>query len=260
MRLEGGHLLKLGAEAAALVAACPPAYYDRAGSHPLACAGPSNHPSEVGELTTVDTVDVSNGYESNALEYVGLRERSPIGSVVVADWAASLDPAAEVLEIGCGAGVPVSRALVDAGLKLWAIDASPSLLRIFRPRFPDVPARCEAAETSDFFGRTYDAAISIGLLFLLEESAQLGLIRKVSETLRAGGRFLFSAPLEAGTWRDAVTGFESRSLGRERYEEALSSAGLRVLRTWQDEGGSNYYEAQRADSGPVEDASQRKGG
>ena len=175
-------------------------------------------------------------------------------------WAASLDPGAEVLEIGCGAGVPVSSTLVDAGLKLWAVDASPSLLRIFRSRFPDIPARCEPAETSDFFARTYDAAISVGLLFLLDEPAQRGLIRRVSGTLRAGGRFLFSAPLEAGTWPDAVTGGESLSLGRERYEEALSSCGLRVHRTWCDEGDNNYYDAQKADSFQLESASQREGG
>ena len=176
------------------------------------------------------------------------------------DWAASLDPGAEVLEIGCGAGVPVSGALVDAGSKLWAIDASPSLLLIFRSRFPDVPARCEPAETSDFFGRTYAAVISIGLLFLLDEAAQLGLIRKVSGTLRPDGRFLFSAPLEVGSWRDAVTGRESVSLGRERYEEVLSAAGLRLLRTSRDEGDNNYYEAQKADSVRPGGASRRKDG
>ena len=174
------------------------------------------------------------------------------------DWAASLDPGAEVLEIGCGAGVPVSSALVDAGLKLWAVDASPSLLRIFRSRFPDVPARCEPAENSDFFARAYDAAISIGLLFLLDEPAQRGLIRRVAGTLRPDGRFLFSAPLEAGSWPDLVTGRESLSLGRERYEEALSFCGLRLIRTCRDEQDNNYYEAQRVESGRLESASQRE--
>ena len=205
-------------------------------------------------------MDASNGYESRALEYAGLRESSPVGAGVVAHWAASLDPGAEVLEVGCGAGVPVSSALVDAGLKLWAIDASPSLLRIFRSRFPEVRARCEPAETSSFFSRTYDAAISIGLLFLMDEWAQRGLIRRVSDRLRAGGRFLFSAPLEAGTWQDAVTGRESLSLGRERYEEALSSCGLRLLRALQDEGGNNHYDAQKVVSGRPGRASRRKGG
>ncbi len=205
-------------------------------------------------------MDASNGYESHALEYAGLRESSPVGAGVVADWAASLDPGAEVLEIGCGAGIPVSSALIDAGLKLWAIDASPLLLRIFRSRFPDVPARCEPAETSDFFDRTFDAAVSIGLLFLLDESAQRDLMRRVSGRLRTGGRFLFSAPLEAGSWRDAVTGRESLSLGRERYEEAMSACGLRLIRTRQDEGNNNHYDAQKSDSGRIESAPRRKGG
>jgi SAM-dependent methyltransferase len=190
-------------------------------------------------------VDFSNGYEDHALAFLDVRDRSPTGHDVVERWAQSLKPHAEVIEIGCGGGHPVTRALVKAGLSLWAIDASPTLLAKFKVRFPAIPVKCEQAECSDYFRRHYDAAIAVGLLFLLSESSQIAVIKRVSEILRPGGRFLFTAPIEVGTWKDAITNLESRSLGSARYEEILVNSGFRMIATCDDEGANNYYEAEK---------------
>ena len=190
-------------------------------------------------------VDLSNGYEAHALEFLDVRDISPIGRDIVERWARSLKPHAEVIEIGCGGGRPVTRALVEAGLNIWAIDASPTLLRKFAVRFPAIPVKCEQAEGSDYFRRHYDAAIAVGLLFLLSASSQIAVIKRVSEILRPGGRFLFTAPIEFGTWTDAITNLESRSLGSARYEEALVHSGFRMIATYHDERANNYYEAEK---------------
>ena len=113
------------------------------------------------------------------------------------------------------------------------------------------PTQCALALESDYFGRQFGAAISIGLLFLLEASEQVALLRRVSEILLPGGRFLFTAPIETGTWRDTTTGHECRSLGRARYVEALENAGFCVIGTHVDEGRNNHYEAQKVRIGGV---------
>ena len=190
-------------------------------------------------------VDFSNGYEDHALAFLDIRDRSPTGHDIVERWARSLKPHAEVIEIGCGGGRPVTRALVEVGLNLWAIDASPTLLRKFAVRFPAIPVKCEQAERSDYFGRHYDAAIAVGHLFLLGASSQIAVINRVSEILRPGARFLFTAPLEVGIWKDAITNLESRSLGSARYEQALVNSGFRMIATCHDEGANNYYEAEK---------------
>jgi len=186
----------------------------------------------------------ASAYETHALEFLDARDRSLIGADVVSRWARSLPPGTEVVEIACGGGYPVSRALVEAGVELWAIDSSLTLLERFRSRFPGVPTECSLALESDFFGRKFGAAIAIGLVFLLEESEQVALLRRVSEILLPGGRFLFTAPVQSITWQDITTGHASRSLGEERYVRELERAGFRVLGTHVDEGGNNYYEAQ----------------
>jgi SAM-dependent methyltransferase len=191
------------------------------------------------------STDSANAYEKHARAFLSARDRSTAGAAVIKRWARSMSPGTEVLEIGCGGGLPVTRVLVDTGLKLWAVDSSPTLLSEFRVRFPDIPVECARALESTYFGRKFGAVIAIGLIFLLQAQEQAALIHRASELIVAGGRFLFTAPLETGTWADTTTGHECRSLGRERYESILAEAGFRVVATYEDEGQNNYYEAER---------------
>jgi cyclopropane fatty-acyl-phospholipid synthase-like methyltransferase len=195
-------------------------------------------------------MSAASAYEAHAREFLAARDRSPMGADIVRHWARSLPAGTEVVEIACGGGYPVTRALLEAGVKLWAIDASPTLLETFRARFPDIPTQCSLALDSDYFGRKFGAAVSIGLLFLLEESEQVALLRRVSEILQPGGRFLFTAPVQTATWLDLITGRECRSLGEARYAEVLESAGFRVMGTRVDEGENNYYHVQKLSALP----------
>ncbi len=138
--------------------------------------------------------DSANGYEENAAEFMRRRDHF-IGPNTVREWAASFPPEAEILELACGHGV-VTQVLVDAGLSVSAVDASPTLLRAFSERFPAIPTECAPAEQSSFFGRSFDGVVAWGLLFLLEVPAQRTILRKVGAALRPGGRFLFTAPLQ----------------------------------------------------------------
>lgn len=187
----------------------------------------------------------ASAYEAHAHEFLAARDGSPIGAEIVGHWARSLPAGTEVIEIACGGGYPITRALVEAGLKLWAIDASPTLLETFRLRFPAIPTQCSSALECDYFGRKFGAAVSIGLIFLLEEAQQMALLHRVGEILLPNGRFLFTAPIETGTWRDLATGHRCRSLGEARYVQALESAGFRVVGTHVDQGQNNYYAVQK---------------
>jgi SAM-dependent methyltransferase len=190
-------------------------------------------------------MDPAQAYEMHALKFLDARDRSRAGVEIVRSWARSLPSASSVVEIACGGGYPITQILVDTGLPVWAIDTSPTLLRQFRLRFPTTPTQCASALDSDYFGQTFDAAISIGLVFLLRENEQLALLHRVSEILVPGGRFLFTAPVEIGTWQDVTTGLDCWSLGRDAYTHALEREGFRVIRTHVDEGENNYYEAKK---------------
>ena len=189
-------------------------------------------------------MDSVSAFEAKASEFLHVRDNSDIGTTVVDQWARKLDSGATVIELGCGGGYPITRSLSSAGLKLWAIESSQTLAQEFNKRFPDIPIQCVRAQESNYFNQSYDAAIAVGLLFLLPEHEQLEMIANIAEILHPGGRFLFTAPIEQGNWVDINTGFPCVSLGQTIYQNHLQTVGLNTLATYTDSGGNNYYDTE----------------
>ncbi len=191
--------------------------------------------------------DQSNGYERIASPFIAGRGANPagIGARVVAAWAGTLPAGATVLDLGCGNGVPISATLIRGGFAVYGVDASASMAEAFRARFPATPIQCAAVEDSDFFGRSFEGVVAWGLLFLLDAAAQRRLLARVARALRSGGLLLFTAPSEACSWLDAMTGRESVSLGFEEYRAVLEASGMELTGTQQDEGENHYYFAEK---------------
>lgn len=195
---------------------------------------------------------LANGYERVAAEFLARRGSDASGGIGVRHvraWARSLPANAAVLDLGCGSGLPLTKVLVDEGLQVHGIDASPTLVAAFRRQLPGVVVACESVEDSTFFDRSFDAILSWGLWFLLPAATQLDLPRRVANALQPGGRLLFTAPQHAATWLDVMSGEESRSLGAEAYRRSLSAAGLSVLSEYEDEGDNHYYDAVKDGAG-----------
>lgn len=182
----------------------------------------------------------SNGWDDVADKFIELR--SDIGCEIVAEWSRSLPARCAVLDLGCGHGEPISALLQAGGFDVHGVEASPKLAAEFIRRLPGAHIRCEAAETSGFFEKSFDAAIAIGLMFLLSPEIQHQLIRRVANALNPGGRFLFTAPIEIGEWDDLLTGQTSWSLGEEEYTRTTAESGLDLVATHVDGGGNNYYD------------------
>ena len=77
----------------------------------------------------------------------------------------------------------------------------------------------------------------------LNAPEQAALIRQACELIVPGGRLLFTAPVEKGTWADTTTGHECRSLGRERDESILAeSRAFGVVATFHGERENSFSE------------------
>jgi 2-polyprenyl-3-methyl-5-hydroxy-6-metoxy-1,4-benzoquinol methylase len=184
--------------------------------------------------------DGANGYEEYAEIFMRARNLK-IGLSVMRKWASQLAPGSELLELGCGHGV-ISQVLLEAGVKLSVVDASPTLLREFHSRFPGVEVECSTAQKSELLSRTYDGVVAWGLIFLFAEIDQRSVLRRAADALRPNGRLVFTAPNEALTWKDSITETPSLSLGATVYEALLRDLGLDVSSGVIDEGGNCYYE------------------
>ena len=169
------------------------------------------------------------------------------GVEIIQSWANFFSPGAKVLDLGAGSGLPLTQILVDRGLLVSAIDASPKMVTAFRGNFPHIEIACEAAENSSFFDRKFDGTLSVGLIFLLSPDTQRQLLPRIARALKPSGRLLFSAPKETGSWQDLLTKCESYSLGETEYHHLLFASGLEITGSYVDEGGSHYYGATKPD-------------
>ena len=180
-------------------------------------------------------------FEAFAAQFMSLRNPD-IGRATILEWSRALPRGGSVLDLGCGHGVPVSDVLVGEGFDVYGVDVSPTLVASYAARFPNAHTECACIEESDFFGRQFDGVASIGVIFFLLPDDQRLLIQKVSQVLKPGGRFAFTASDVADTWPDVMTGAESISLGAEVYRGWLREAGLLALSDDViDEGQNNYY-------------------
>lgn len=161
----------------------------------------------------------------------------------VRKWARTLPRDTSVIDLGCGPGIPITTVLVEDGLNVFGVDASPSFVAAFQRNLPGTPIVCEAVQESRLFDRTFNAVLSWGLMFLLEADDQHRLIQRFAEILVPGGRLLFTSPAKPAVWSDAMTGLESLSLGAERYRKLLGAVGISVAEEYEDEGENHYFDA-----------------
>ncbi len=182
----------------------------------------------------------SNGWEDIAIDFIN-RHSSSIGLTEIVNWGKVFFSGNHVLDIGCGFGGPYTHALLDWGITLYGIDASPTLVAEYQRRYPQAIAACESAEKSTLFDRHFDGILAIGVLFLLPGEAQLVLLNKMGSALWPGGRLLFTAPWQVCEWDDFLTGRRSRSLGRDVYLKTLANHDLTLKDEFTDEGENHYF-------------------
>jgi SAM-dependent methyltransferase len=198
-------------------------------------------------------MDLSNGYEGIAAEFLARRGRSRsigVGVNEVRKWARALPRGAAVIDLGCGPGFPITEILVVEGLKVFGVDAAPSFVEAFRHNLPNTPVVCEAVQDSSFFDRTFNGVLAWGLIFLLSAEDQRRLIQRFADILVPGGRLLFTSTAEAHVWNDAMTELESRSLGASEYRRLLSEAGFSLTDEYEDVGQNHYFDAMKTSASP----------
>ena len=89
-------------------------------------------------------------------------------------FRALLPPRAAMLDLGCGAGVPIARALIEAGHAVTGVDAAPEVIALCRARFPTGDWRVADMRGLDL-GRAFDGVIAWDSVFHLDHADQRGM-------------------------------------------------------------------------------------
>ena len=201
---------------------------------------------------------VRSGYNSCAAAYHLARSAEATSELDV--LLNRLVNGASVLDIGCGAGVPVARALSER-FNVTGVDISDSMIELAKANVP--AGRFIRADIMSvaFEPSVFDAATAFYSIFHLPRSEHQALFRRIHRWLGAGGYLLCILPrYDEETFLDEFFGSTMywSSYALEDYERQLTGVGFDILEM--SIAGSGFYESVGAEpeSHPVVLAQKRK--
>jgi ubiquinone/menaquinone biosynthesis C-methylase UbiE len=175
--------------------------------------------------------------------------RAEIGVAEVAGFASLLPRGARVLDVGCGNGIPITRALLAAAHRVVGIDVSREMLARFRVNCSSAPAVRGIVQSLPFADSSFDAAVAWGVIFHLTQPDEAQAFASVSRVLRPGAALLFTAGKidDAAGFEDTMAGvmLPYYSFSTEGYRALLAASNLTLLDVHTDAWANTYYRARK---------------
>ena len=141
-------------------------------------------------MVTVDPKEiVASGYDACGARYSAARAHD--SSPEIERFLDAVPQEARVLDIGCGAGIPVTSALAQV-YKVVGVDSSAAQIAQARLNVPRAEFMLGDIMTADFSPRTFDAVVSFYTLFHLPREEHRPLLERIALWLRPGGHLLIT--------------------------------------------------------------------
>jgi ubiquinone/menaquinone biosynthesis C-methylase UbiE len=160
--------------------------------------------------------------------------------------AFSIPYGSRVLDIGCGNGIPITRALLRGGHLGTGLDSSGAMIERLRDNCPEAVAVQGLAQACPFADRIFDAAVAWGVMFHLNPEDQIKAIAAISRVLKARGTFLFtSGDIDEFEGKDDTLNCIMFRYSFENYRRILHDHGLTLIDVHSDKGDNTYYLATK---------------
>ncbi len=173
---------------------------------------------------------VASGYDACGRRYSAARAHDP--SPELQQFLETVSPGAAVLDIGCGAGVPVTSALARV-CKVVGVDISSLQIEQARRNVPRATFMLGDIMGMEFAPQTFDAVVSFYTLFHLPREEHRPLLERIAVWLRPGGHLLITvaSSSHSGYTESDVFGVTMYWSHFERswYSSALRDLGFEVL-------------------------------
>ncbi|KAK3904328.1 methyltransferase [Staphylotrichum tortipilum] len=136
---------------------------------------------------------VELGYDHIAECYLSWVESQPSPRERYAAKVLDSDPASpRVLELGCGAGYPITRMLLDRGAQVVANDISARQLGLAKARCPQATFLMGDMTALSFEPASFDGVVSFFTIPHLPRAEHGAMFSKVHAWLKPGGMFVFN--------------------------------------------------------------------
>lgn len=159
-------------------------------------------------------------YQRHGAAWAALRGERLVEAVWLARFCALMPGGGAVLDIGCGAGVPLARDLARRGFDVTGIDAAPTMVALFAHNLPGMPVHL-ADMRQLALGRRFDGLLAWDSLFHLSPEDQRPMFARLAA---------HAGPAE-GCAMGELEGeaLYHGSLGAAEYRALLARAGFEVV-------------------------------
>ena len=156
-----------------------------------------------GPLSEAHHRTVESGYDLMAEQYLATKDHEdPLALTALEDLASLLPRQAVVLDLGCGAGVPVTRWLSDRGFAVTGVDVSARQLDLARNYVPEATfIKADMTEVT-FAPGSLDAVVAFHSIIHVPRTEHPALLERVHRWLRPEGAFLATMTLTDYEGRD----------------------------------------------------------
>jgi 2-polyprenyl-3-methyl-5-hydroxy-6-metoxy-1,4-benzoquinol methylase len=134
---------------------------------------------------------VESGYDQMSEQYLATKDpEDPLALGALEDLASLLPSEAAVLDLGCGAGVPVTRWLADRGFAVTGVDVSAKQLELARTNVPEGTFLKADMTEVVFAPESFDAVVAFHSIIHVPRTEHPTLLRSVHRWLEPGGALL----------------------------------------------------------------------
>lgn len=131
------------------------------------------------------------GYDRVAKQYLATKDpEDPLALAALEDLASLVPQGAAVLDLGCGAGVPVTRWLADRGFAVTGVDVSARQLDLARSNVPTATFIKSDMTDLAFAPYTFDAVVAFHSIIHVPRAEHPALLASIHRWLKPEGIFL----------------------------------------------------------------------
>lgn len=134
---------------------------------------------------------IAEHYERHAHAFDAARRRNFVERFWLDRFLLGVAKGGHILDLGCGAGEPVGRYMVDRGYHITGVDVSAKMIALSRTRFPrHIWLHTDMRKA--VMSRRFEGILAWDSLFHLGHDDQAAMIARMANWLEPGGAMLFN--------------------------------------------------------------------
>ena len=177
--------------------------------------------------TRISVIDV---YQRHGAAWAKLRNNGLVERPWIDRFCALIPAGGEIVDIGCGSGLPVAAELIERGFGVTGVDGTPTMIALFRDNLPGIAAHlADMRELA--LNRRFQGLLAWDSFFHLRPDDQRRMFPRFQAHAELGAALMFSSGPAEG---EAIGDLEGDrlyhgSLDPDEYRYLLNVAGFAVI-------------------------------